>query len=83
MRRGWLSAKFNRQTMFPTQDSFRPPFYGWFLDGWRDLTGSLNYLPLTRFLCMALGLLFFAIEFGRMVRNAPAGAVLVPMHPGI
>ena len=68
------------------QESFRPPFYGWFLNGWRDLTGSLHHLPMVQFLIMAAALLFFAIEFGRMVRNALAGALLIPlvlMHAGI
>lgn len=68
------------------QASFRPPLYGWILNGWRTLTGNLHHFPLLQFMMMDLGLLVFVVEFGRLYRNALIGLALIPlvlMHPAI
>jgi hypothetical protein len=65
---------------------YRPPFYGWFINAWQALTGSLDYLPLLQIAALGIGLFVFAVECGRMLRSPLVPLLGVPillMHPGI
>jgi hypothetical protein len=60
-----------------TLAAHRPPLYGWLLAAYRWATGGLEHLPLLQLALLAAGLLFFAVELGRMLRSAIAGAAAV------
>ena len=60
-----------------TLAAHRPPLYGWLLAAYRWATGGLEHLPLFQLALLAAGLLFFAVELGRMLRSAIAGAAAV------
>ncbi|MDN3568536.1 hypothetical protein ACFQY5_03780 [Paeniroseomonas aquatica] len=64
----------------------RPPLYGWFLWTYRGLTGDLDHLPLVQLLLIAVPLLFFVLELGRLLRSGlvPVMAIiLLLLHVGI
>lgn len=64
----------------------RPPLYGWLLALHERLFGSLDHLPIVQLVLLAAGLLLYGIEFGRLLRNALAGAfaiMLILFHPAI
>lgn len=66
--------------------NYRPPFYGWLINGWQAVSGSVDYLPLVQLLLLGLGVFVLALELGRMLRSALVPLVGVPvllMHPGI
>lgn len=65
---------------------YRPPFYGWFVNDWRFITGSIDGLPMLQLVVLGLGVFAFAVEFGRMLRSPLVPLLAVPillMHPGI
>jgi len=66
--------------------SYRPPFYGWLVNGWQAVTGSVDHLPLLQLILLGIGVLVFAVELGRMLRSPLVPLLGVPvllMHPGI
>jgi hypothetical protein len=66
-----------------TQASFRPPLYGWVLAIYHWATGSYAYLPLLQFLLIALGLLVFSVNLGRLLKSiwvGPLAILLVVLH---
>jgi hypothetical protein len=66
--------------------NYRPPFYGWLVNGWQAVSGSVDYLPLVQLVLLGIGVFVFAVELGRMLRSALVpllGVPVVLMHPGI
>ncbi|MBV9653384.1 MAG: hypothetical protein JOZ42_02345 [Acetobacteraceae bacterium] len=79
MKTGDSDAYFNLE-------SFRPPLYGWILNGWQWLHGSLDGLPELQLCILMLTLFAFAAELGLLLRNALVAVAVVPLamfHPGI
>ncbi len=67
-------------------ESFRPPLYGGFLQGWHWLHGSLTGLPTVQFLLLLAALLLFAVEFGLLLRSVIVPVAIIPLvlaQPGI
>ncbi len=67
-------------------ESFRPPLYGWFLNGWLWLHGSMAGLPSVQLLLLSLALCYFATELGLLLKSALVSLVAVPLamlHPGV
>ena len=66
--------------------SYRPPFYGWLINGWQAVSGGTEYLPQLQLILLGLGVAVFAVELGRMLRSPLVPLLAVPvllMHPGI
>ncbi|MFC7477471.1 hypothetical protein ACFQS7_24130 [Dankookia sp. GCM10030260] len=66
--------------------NYRPPFYGWVVNGWQAVTGSVDYLPLMQLVLLGIGVFVFAVELGRMLRSPLVPLLGVPVlliHPGI
>ena len=67
-------------------ESFRPPLYGWFLNGWLWLHGNLAGLPSVQLALLSLALCYFSVELGLLLKSALVSLVAVPLvmlHPGI
>jgi hypothetical protein len=66
--------------------NYRPPFYGWLINGWQAIVGGTDYLPLAQLILLGIGVFVFALELGRMLRSPLVPLLGVPvllMHPGI
>jgi hypothetical protein len=60
-----------------TLAAHRPPLYGWLLAAYRWATGGVAHLPILQLMLLSCALLIFAIELGRLLRSALAGAAAI------